>query len=142
MEQRMTMITLGVQDLWVAEQFYSRVLGWKKTADSDEQIIFYSLPGILLSLYPLDKLAEDAEVPPEQNGPRGFTLSFNTRSRRETDQLFDELRHKGVTILKAPKEAFWGGYSGYITDPDGHLIEIAYNPYLSLDENGVPVKEQ
>lgn len=136
MEQRLTIITLGVSDMSRSESFYSDVIGWKKTDASNENIIFYNLNGILLSLYPRNKLAEDAEVKNTESGFRGFSLSYNTRSEEEVDILFKKLSQAKVTIVKPPKKVFWGGYSGYIADPDGHLIEIAFNPYLELDHTG------
>jgi uncharacterized glyoxalase superfamily protein PhnB len=89
-----------------------------------------------LSLYPREKLAEDAQVPHEGNGFKGFTLAHNLRSKAEVDQLFSELEQKGVTIVKQPEEVFWGGYSGYVSDLDDNLWEIAFNPFLPLDEKG------
>lgn len=92
--------------------------------------------GILFSLYPREKLAEDATVNPIGNGFKGFSLAYNTRSKIEVDALFENLKSKGVKIIKQPEEVFWGGYSGYIADPDDNLWEIAFNPFLPLDEHG------
>lgn len=136
MEQRLTIVTLGVSDLAASEKFYSGVLGWKKTEASNENIAFYQLNGILLSLYPAEKLAEDARISPEGTGFRKFSIAWNARSEREVDEIIDQLKEKGVEIVKTPEKVFWGGYSGYIADPDGNLWEIAYNPYLPLDNNG------
>ena len=136
MEPRVTIIGLGVSDLQVANDFYENKLGWKKTAASNDDISFFQLNGLLLSLYPKDKLAEDAQVSAEGSGFKAFTLAYNTRTKEEVDQVFAELKEKGVKIVKAPEEVFWGGYSGYIADPDENLWEIAFNPYLKLDEEG------
>ena len=136
MEQRLTIVGLGVSDLAVSAEFYEQKLGWNQLSSSNENIKFYQLNGILLSLYPREKLAEDATVDPKGEGFRGFTLAYNTRSREEVDNLFEDLRNKQVTIVKPPEEVFWGGYSGYISDPDGNLWEIAYNPFLPLDSEG------
>lgn len=136
MEQRLTIITLGVTDLEVSNKFYNEKFGWKKMASSNEYISFFQLNGMLLSLYPRDKLAEDATVSADGNGFKGFSLAYNTRSKGEVDSLFENLKSKGVKIVKQPEEVFWGGYSGYIADPDDHLWEIACNPFLPLDENG------
>ena len=136
MEQRLTIITLGVKDLEISTSFYEEKFGWKKMSSSNADISFFQLNGILLSLYELDKLAEDATVNPAQEGFKGFTLAYNTRSKEEVDTIIAGLQEKGVTVLKAPQAVFWGGYSSYIADPDGHLWEIAFNPYLALDEKG------
>ena len=108
---------------------------------SNDGITFFQLNGILLSLYPNDKLAEDATVSPEGQGFKGFTLAFNTRTKEEVDTLISELEAKGVKIVKRPESVFWGGYSSYIADPDDNLWEIAFNPYLLLDEAGNAVEE-
>ena len=100
--------------------------------------------GMLLGLYPTDKLAEDVGIHsrpsalPTTGAPpfRGFTLAYCTKSIEEVDQIFADLRIKGVTILKEPEKVFWGGYSGYMADPDHNLWEIAYNPYLQMDDQG------
>ena len=134
MEQRLSIIGLGVSDLKTASAFYEEKFGWKKMKSSNDYIVFFQLNGILLSLYPKDKLAEDATVSSEGHGFKGFSLAFNTRSKEEVDNLIGVLEEKGITIVKRPEEVFWGGYSGYIADPDENLWEIAFNPFLSLDE--------
>lgn len=136
MEQRMTIIGLGVKDLKASTTFYEEKFGWKKTNASNEFISFFQLNGILLSLYPKDKLAEDAEVSPEGSGFKAFTLAYNTRSQQEVDAIINTLRAKDVTIVKEPQKVFWGGYSSYVADIDDNLWEVAYNPYLALDEAG------
>lgn len=141
MEQRLTIIGLGVKDLEVANTFYEEKFGWKKKSSSNESISFFQLNGILLSLYPSDKLAEDATVNPEGSGFKKFSLAYNTRSKEEVDDLIAELEAKGVKIIKRPEEVFWGGYSGYVADIDDNLWEIAFNPFLPLDEKGNTVNE-
>lgn len=141
MEQRLTIVGLGVEDLQVSSQFYEEKFGWKKMKASNDGITFFQLNGILLSLYPKDKLAEDATVSPVGQGFKGFTLAFNTRTKAEVDALIAELEAKGVKIVKRPESVFWGGYSSYIADPDENLWEIAFNPYLPLDEAGNAVEE-
>ncbi len=136
MEQRVTIIGLGVSDLEVSNKFYKEKFGWKLMASSNESISFFQLNGILLSLYPRAKLAEDAQVSPEGSGFRGVTLAYNTSSKKEVDSLFEDFESKDVQIIKQPEEVFWGGYSGYIADPDDHLWEIAFNPFLALDGQG------
>ncbi|WP_282123026.1 VOC family protein [Algibacter mikhailovii] len=136
MEQRLTMVTLGVNDLAIASIFYEDKFGWKKMKSSNEGVIFFRLNGILLSLYPKAKLAQDAMVSSDGYGFKGFTLAFNTRSKKEVDDLITRFEAKGVTIVKKPEDVFWGGYSGYIADPDENLWEIAFNPFLPLDADG------
>jgi hypothetical protein len=136
MDARITMISLGVKNLERATAFYENILGWEKTAASNEMISFFQLNGILLGLYGWVPLAEDAGVPAKGEGFRGVALAYNTRLKEEVDAIFEELKEKGVTIVKAPEEVFWGGYSGYFSDPEGHLWEVAWNPYLPLDEDG------
>lgn len=136
MQQRLTIVGLGVADLNIATTFYENAFGWKKTEASNENITFFQLNGILLSLYPRDKLAEDAGVSHEGSGFKGFTMAYNTRSKEEVDRFIEELEAKGARIVKRPEEVFWGGYSSYIADPDDNLWEIAWNPYLPIDEEG------
>lgn len=136
MEQRLTLITLGVSNLQTAINFYENTFGWQRTAASNEDIVFFQLNGIQLALFPRESLAEDAHVAAEGSGFRGFTLAYNTRSEAEVDEVVSHLRGKGVTIVKEPQKVFWGGYSSYVADPDGNLWEIAYNPYLPMDDKG------
>ncbi|MCP4977834.1 MAG: VOC family protein [Maribacter sp.] len=136
MEQRLTIIGLGVTNLEVSNEFYKEKFGWKLMDSSNESISFFQLNGILLSLYPREKLAEDAQVSADGSGFKGFTLAYNTRSKEEVDSLFEDFLSKGIKIVKQPEEVFWGGYSGYIADPDDNLWEIAFNPFLPLDEQG------
>lgn len=130
MEQRITFLTLGVKDLKVSIDFYENKFGWKRSEASSENMIVYSLNGVLLSLYPREELAKDANMSSDGEGFRGFTMAYNLNSEQEVDNLFKELKAKNVRIVKAPEKVFWGGYSGYIADPDGNLWEIAYNPFL------------
>ncbi len=141
MEQRLTIVTLGVKDLAVSSIFYEQTLGWKKLASSNANILFFQLNGILLSLYLKEKLAEDATVSAKGQGFKGFTLAYVTRSEAEVDTIIASLKAKGVAIVKQPEKAFWGGYSSYIADPDDNLWEIAFNPFLPLDENGNTIPE-
>jgi hypothetical protein len=130
MEQRMTLITLGVADLQVSASFYENILGWKRSPMSSENIVFFELNGIFLSLYNREALAEDATVDAAGKGFKGFTLAHNLSSETEVGNLINELRGKGVTIVKEPQKVFWGGYSSYFADPDGNLWEVAFNPYM------------
>jgi predicted lactoylglutathione lyase len=130
MEQRMTFLTLGVSDLKKSTEFYEVKFGWKRSALSNESIVFFELNGIYFSLYDREELAKDATVDPSGQGFRSFTMAYNVRSEKEVDDLIEDLRKKGVQVIKEPQKVFWGGYSSYVADPDGNLWEIAYNPML------------
>lgn len=136
MEPRLTLITLGVKDVAAATLFYESVFGWTRTSASQEGISFFQLNGLLLGLFKEEDLAQDAHVPALRQGFRGVSLAHNLRSEQEVDDLFAHLQAKGVAILKKPEKVFWGGYSGYFADADDHLWEVAYNPFLPLDETG------
>lgn len=138
MEQRVTIIGLGVKNLKASTLFYEIKMDWKKMASSTNDITFFQLNGILLSLYPREKLAEDAQVDASGNGFKAFTLAYNTRSKEEVDALFEQLEKKGVKIVKPPEDVFWGGYSGYIADLDDNLWEIAFNPFYLWMKTEIP----
>jgi uncharacterized glyoxalase superfamily protein PhnB len=140
-EQRLTLITLGVADVSRATAFYEQKFGWKKMLSSNDEITFFVLNGIMLSLFKRESLAEDATISPEGTGFRGFSLAWNARSEAEVDAVVQELKNKGVTVVKEPQKVFWGGYSGYVADVDGNLWEIAFNPFLPLDDRGNVVSE-
>lgn len=131
MEQRITLVTLGVSDLKRSRAFYEEKFGWEALPSSSDDIVFFSLRGGLqLGLFPELELAKDAEVDAKGSGFRKFSLAYNTRSEKEVDDLVADLEKKGVRVLKRPQKVFWGGYSSYVADPDNNLWEIAYNPYL------------
>jgi catechol 2,3-dioxygenase-like lactoylglutathione lyase family enzyme len=136
MEQRLSLITLGVRDLKTSIDFYTDIFGWKLLESSTENIAFFQLNGIQLALFDRDELAKDATVDSTGTGFKTFTLAYNVRSEKEVDDIIAILKKKGVKILKNPQKVFWGGYSSYISDPDNNLWEIAYNPYLNLDNQG------
>ena len=140
MEQRITIITLGVSNVENLTLFYETKFGWKKEASSNANISFFKLNGILLSLYQNDELAKDVTVNPDRARFKGFTLAHNVHSEKEVDELIENLRANEVTIVKEPQKTDWGGYSSYVSDIDGNLWEIAYNPYLVLEKNGT-IKE-
>ena len=137
-EQRFTMVSLGVRDLARAAEFYEDGLGWTRSSESNESIVFFKMGGVLLGLYSWDGLAEDAKMSPEGSGFSGITIAHNARSKEEVDSILDIAKAAGATIQKPAEEVFWGGYSGYFADPDGHLWEVAYNPFWPLDEEGRP----
>ncbi len=130
MEQRMTFITLGVNDLKKSTDFYRNKFGWTVSAMSTGDLVVFELNGIYLSLYPKNELAKDATVSDAGNGFKAFTLAYTTRSEKEVNEIIEGLRKKKVKIVKEPQKVFWGGYSSYIEDPDENLWEIAYNPFL------------
>ena len=134
MQPRLSFITLGVSDLDRSKRFYTDVLGWTPMHDA-QGIVMYKLNGMVLSLFPQHELAEDAQVKNDGVGSR-FTLAQCLRSTEDVDAFFTHLRKKNVAITKEPVKVFWGGYSGYFADPDGHLWEIAHNPFLEMDEAG------
>jgi len=127
MKPRISMITLGVRDLAAAVKFYESGLGFPRMA-SPPEVAFFTLNGSWLGLYSRNALAEDATVPPEGNGFEGFTLSHNVSSEEEVEKVMGQALAAGATLVKAAQKVFWGGYSGYFKDPDGHLWEIAHNP--------------
>jgi hypothetical protein len=138
MEQRLSMITLGVTDLKRSVSFYEEVIGWN-AAPGPSEIAFFDLGGLVFSLYPYDDMAKDIGTSAETQGDvtrRSFALAHNARSRDEVDSIFSALKSRGATILKEPEEVFWGGYSGYFADPDGHAWEVAYNPHWTISEDG------
>jgi uncharacterized protein len=130
MKAHITIITLGVSDLKKSKDFYERIFGWKPAAHSNDDICFYELNGIQLALFPAHSLAHDAGVDAHGSGFKKFTVAHNVGSEKEVDDLIAELESKGATIIKSPQKVFWGGYSSYVSDPDGNLWEIAYNPFM------------
>lgn len=136
MNQHLHLITLGVRDFEKSKNFYTDILGWKPAGASQEDTAFFQAGGIVLSIYPREKLAEDALISPEGEGFSGITLAYNARSESEVNEIIGDLKAKGVKILKEPQKVFWGGYNSYFADPDGNCWEVAYNPYFPFDEGG------
>lgn len=135
MQQRLSFITIGVTDLERMKKFYHDVFGWIPIKDSDG-IVFFKLNGFILGLYPKDELAEDIGVSNESSGFKAMSFAFNLGSEAEVDALFRDLTGKGAIAVKQPEKVFWGGYRGYIADPERHYWEIAYNPFLKMDAAG------
>jgi hypothetical protein len=135
MEQRISVITLGVADLDRSRRFYEEGLGWRRGNQSDE-IVFFEANGLIVALFPWDQLAADAQVPSSSEGFRGVTVAYCTRTRAEVAVLLAQAEEAGGRIVKSAQDVFWGGYSGYFADPDGHLWEIAWNPDWTLDKDG------
>ncbi|MDA0704674.1 MAG: VOC family protein [Proteobacteria bacterium] len=135
MEQRLSLITLGVQDIAAARAFYER-LGWCASPPSNEAVAFFQLGGMILGLYGRDALAADAGLPAEGTGFRGVALAYNARDKAGVDAALETARKAGATIVKPAETVFWGGYSGYFADPDGHLWEVAWNTGFPIDDAG------
>jgi len=136
MDQHLHIITLGVRDFKKSVEFYSTILGWRASSNSNDDIAFFQAGGVVLGIYLREKLAEDAVISPEGGGFAGFTLAYNARSEAEVDEIIADLKSKGVKIVKEPQKVFWGGYSSYFADPDDNRWEVAYNPFFAFDESG------
>ena len=136
MRQQLHLVTLGVKDFKRSMEFYEQGLGWKRAEASSGDVAFFSMGGVVLSIYPRDKLAEDATVAEAGTGFAGITLAYNTRNREEVDDVLRLAAELGGKIVKPAQDVFWGGYSGYFSDPDGHLWEVAWNPYFEFDAQG------
>jgi predicted lactoylglutathione lyase len=134
MEQRLSLITLGVSDLSRARAFYE-ALGWHTNAGPDDDVVFFQANRMVVALWSRARLAEDSGV--EDNGGwGGITLAYNTRSPAEVDAVIEEARKAGGAIRREPGETFWGGYSGMFCDPDGHPWEVAHNPRWEIGDDG------
>jgi predicted lactoylglutathione lyase len=133
MDQRVSVITLGVADIGTARAFYE-ALGWTGQSP-DGEVVFFQAGGMILALWGRDKLAEDS-VRSDQGGWGGVTLAYNARSPEEVDQVLAEAESAGATIGRAGATTFWGGYSGIFIDPDGHPWEVAHNPGWTIAADG------
>ncbi|MEF3048108.1 VOC family protein [Pseudotabrizicola sp. L79] len=134
MDQRVTLITLGVADLAAAKAFYAR-LGWAPR-DGNDQVAFYQMNGMVLGLFGKADLAADQGRPGADLGTGAITLAQNFATEAEVDAAYDAALAAGGTGLKRPEKVFWGGYSGYWADPDGHVWEVAMNPFWPLAADG------
>ena len=134
MDQRLSLVTLGVRDLPNARAFYE-ALGWKTGAAPGDDVVFFQAGGIVFALWDRALLAEDSAVK-DSGGWGGVTLAYNVRSREEVDAVIEEARNAGATIGREPAEAFWGGYTGVFIDPEGHPWEVAHNPHWAVREDG------
>ncbi|WP_159952140.1 VOC family protein [Rhizobium sp. 18065] len=135
LERRISLITLGVADVARSTEFYQR-LGWSRSSASNDDVTFIQLKGIVLGLFARQSLAEDARVENAPGGFSGITLAYNVASDIGVDAVVKFAVSCGATVVKAPEKVFWGGYSAYVADPDGHLWEIAHNPFFPFDEHG------
>jgi predicted lactoylglutathione lyase len=132
--QRVTLITLGVADLERSKAFYD-ALGWTHT-DRTEGVVFYQINGLVLGMFGLTDLARDQGRPDAPLGTGAMTLAQNFATEAEVDAAYTHALGCGATALKAPEKVFWGGYSGYYADPDGHVWELAMNPFWPLNDDG------
>jgi predicted lactoylglutathione lyase len=134
MEQRLSLVTLGVSDLGRARAFYE-ALGWTTGAEPEDDVIFFQSGGMIVALWGRDQLAEDSGVS-DAGGWGGVTLAHNVRSPDEVDAVIAEAEAAGATIARPGAPTCWGGYSGVFIDPDGHPWEVAHNPHWRLEEDG------
>jgi catechol 2,3-dioxygenase-like lactoylglutathione lyase family enzyme len=134
MEQRVSLVTLGVRDLGRARQFYES-LGWTTGAEPGDDVAFFQAGGMIVALWGRDELAEDSCVE-DSGGWGGIALAYNARSPGEVDAVLSEAAAAGATIARPGAETFWGGYSGVFVDPEGHPWEVAHNPHWTLLDDG------
>ena len=138
MEPRITLLTLGVTDLARSVAFYRDGLGWPTSYKSGDEVAFFALQGTKLGLYGLEDLCADIspETRPSSGGFGGVAIAHNVRTKQEVAAVLAEAERAGGKIVKYARDVFWGGHSGYFSDPDGHHWEIAWNPVMPLDERG------
>ena len=135
MQPRLSLVTLGVADIARSRAFYE-AWGWKASSISQPQVVFFQANGLALALFGRGDLAKDAGVEDRPTGFPAVTLAYNARSKAEADQVYARAVEAGAHPVKPLQDVFWGGYSGYFSDPDGHLWEVAWNPSFPLDEQG------
>ena len=134
MDQRLSLVTLGVRDLGRARSFYE-AMGWRTRAAPEDDVVFFQAGGIIVALWDRGELAKDSAVE-DAGGWGGVTLAYNVSSPEEVDAVIDEARTAGATIGREPGKTFWGGYSGVFVDPEGHPWEIAHNPHWTVGADG------
>jgi uncharacterized protein len=134
MEQRVSLVTLGVRDLARARAFYE-ALGWRTNAAAGDDVVFFQAGGMIVALWGRAELAEDSGVE-DSGGWGGITLAHNVHSPAQVDAVIAEAEAAGATVTRPGAATFWGGYSGAFTDPDGHAWEVAHNPHWTLAEDG------
>lgn len=130
MKPRISLITLGVRDLERAVRFYEQGLGLPRKSIEADGVAFFELTGTWLALFPWDELAQDAGVSAQGSGFRGLALAHNVATKAEVRAVLEQATAAGGQLIKPAQEVFWGGYSGYFADPDGHLWEVAWNPHF------------
>ncbi|HYV15518.1 MAG TPA: VOC family protein [Conexibacter sp.] len=134
MDQRVSLVTLGVGDLPRSRAFYE-ALGWRSGAEPGDDVVFFQAGGMIVALWDRAKLAQDSGVV-DAGGWGGVTLAYNAASPQDVDRVLEEARAAGAQVPRAGAETFWGGYSGVFVDPDGHPWEVAHNPHWTLHEDG------
>lgn len=135
LDRRISIITLGVENIEVSTAFYKR-LGWSRSSASQESVTFIQLKGTVLGLFSRADLARDANMDDSRPGFSGISLAHNVSSPAGVDAVIKFAVSCGATLIKAPERVFWGGYSGYFADPDGHLWEVAHNPFFPMNGQG------
>ena len=141
MEPRISLITLGVEDLERSYRFYKDGLGFPTTWTPDKGVVFFKTRGTVLALYPLDKLAEDIDPSRKVKKPEfpGVALAYNTRTKEEVAEVLKKAERAGGRVEKPAQDAFWGGYSGYFSDPDGYFWEVAYGAFGFNDDGSLNI---
>ncbi len=133
--QRVSFVTIGAKDITKFKQFYVEKFGWT-TLSENAGIAFFKMNGFILTVYPMNKVAADAQVSQDGAGFKRFSIGIDLKSEKEVDEVFRTLASKGVKILKAPVKAPWGGYTGYVADIEDNVWEIGYNPSVEMDAAG------
>ncbi|POF31740.1 VOC family protein [Roseibium marinum] len=136
MEQRISMTTLAVPDVSEARRFFEEGLGWKVNAAPSPEVVFFQVPGCAFALYSRAALAAEIGREVTDNTTGAITLAWNARSDAEVDEAFKTALAAGAKPVKQPEKAFWGGYSSYVEIPGGHLLEIAHNPFWTIEADG------
>jgi predicted lactoylglutathione lyase len=133
-----SLITLGVADVARSARFYGELGFTRKVRAADDGVAFFEAGGVVLSLFGWDALAKDADIPsaPQRSGYRGIAVAWNCPSERDVDAVIGAAVKAGGACLKPAQKAFWGGYHGYFTDPDGHVWEVAHNPHFAISADG------
>ena len=134
MRQKLNLITLGVDDFDKSVDFYEK-LGWVKSGKSLDDLALFPLGGIIMALHPRNELEKDTTLQYKPTPFSGLTISYNAKSEKEVDDVMQQVAELGATIVKRAQKVYWGGYSGYFKDLNGHLFEVAFNPFWELDEN-------
>ena len=135
MEQRLSIVTLGVSDVGASRRFYER-LGWTASPVGDEHIVFFQAGSIVFSLYSLEEMAKDLGLENGGSSCASIALAYNVRHKEDVDAVLAEAEQAGARLLKPAEEKFWGGYAGYFADPEGYAWEVAWNPAFELSEDG------
>jgi len=132
MKPKISIVTLGVKDVEASRSFYEK-MGFPTKTEANSKHVMFETEGVVFALFPKDELADDAKIEPSSlSGTSAITFAHNEPSKEDVDRVYQELLNIGAKQIKKPEDVFWGGYSGYIADPDGYLWEIAWNPFDDL----------